>query len=105
MYHYILVDYNDKGYMYRVGVSSDTSILEILDYFKQFSRDVLYECSKTKVKAKLLKKTRKTPVGEIFETNYLFDKCLKVPKNHWSFTLRKKLLTRQTGKVFIDDEL
>ena len=47
MYHYFLVDYNNEGYMYRVGIMSEKEnpIPEIMDYLKQNSKDVLYETS------------------------------------------------------------
>ena len=50
MYHYFLVDFNNEGYMYRVGIMSEKEnpIPEIMDYLKQNSKDVLYETSTKK---------------------------------------------------------
>ena len=97
MYHYFLVDFNNEGYMYRVGIMSEKEnpIPEIMDYLKQNSKDVLYETSTKEVKEEYLKTTRTIPCGKIF------DKCIKVSKDHWSSKLRQDLMSKQDGKVHL----
>lgn len=104
MFHFFLVDYNDKGYMYQVGISSEVPINDIKKHFKQYSKDVLYAGTRLEVKPKYLKTKQNTPVGEIFYTKFMFDKCMKVPKDHWSSKLRRDLLARQDGEVFFIEE-
>lgn len=103
MYHYFLVDFNNEGYMYRVGIMSEKEnpIPEIMDYLKQNSKDVLYETSTKEVKEEYLKTTRTIPCGKIFCTKFLFDKCIKVSKDHWSSKLRRDLMSKQDGKVYL----
>lgn len=103
MYHYFLVDLNDNGYMYRVGVMSDdtTPLKEITNYLKEHSKDVLYEASTDYVKPEYLKTTRTIPCGKIFCTKFLFDKCIKVNKEHWSVKLRCSLMDKQDGEVHL----
>lgn len=103
IYHYFLVDMNDNGYMYRIGVKAEktTSLKEIVNYFKQYSKDVLYEYSTLEVDKKYLKTMKTIPCGYIFTTKFLFDKCMRVDKDHWSCKLRRSLLDKQDGEVHL----
>ena len=103
-YHFFLVDFkNDSGYMYRVGIESgdDTSLKDIRKYLKQDANEVLYERSCTEIKKRYLKTKKQTPIGNVFMTSFLFDKCMNVPYDHWSCRLRRKVLSRQTDEEFV----
>ena len=107
MYHFFLVDFkNDKGYMYRVGIENDDNVTidDIKQYFKQYANEVLYEYSTINVHSRYLKTKRKTSVGNIFSTVFLFDKNINVPADHWSCRLRRKILPRQNGDVYVENE-
>lgn len=93
-YHYFLVDLVNNGELYHVGVMAEeeTSIDTIMDYFKQYSNDVLYEKTEDEVPTKYLKCTRKIPCGNIFYTKYLFDKCMKAKYDFWGSKLRRSVL-------------
>ena len=106
MYHFFLVDLCNDGNMYRVGVisSAPNAVQEIKAYLQKYSKDVLYEESRTSVNKKFLKHQRKTEVGNIFASYFLFDKCMKVPYQHWSSRLRRKLVARQNNEVYLVNE-
>lgn len=103
-YHYFLVDLVNNGEMYSVGVMSedDTPIQCIMDYFKTYSKDVLYDRTEQEVDKKYAKRTRNIPCGKIFYTKFLFDKCIKSKYDFWGSELRRKLLKQQEGNSILE---
>ena len=73
MVHYFLVDLNDGGAYYRIGIVSDFEKEDVETFWQQYSKDVRFLCTKAEPSARS-KGVREIPVGVICSCKFFCNK-------------------------------
>ena len=73
MIYYFVVDFNNEGHYYRVGIETNDSKEVVEKYLQRFSHDVRFQKEQSD-RTRKDKGQRKTPVGVICFCKYQLDK-------------------------------